>query len=49
MAAGGGKDAARNRAMQLYPNHATSFSRAKDDGRADAALIASAHAILRTR
>lgn len=49
MAAGGGKDAARNRAMQLYPSFSSSFARVKDDGRADAALIASAHAILRVR
>ena len=37
----GGKDGARERAMQLYPTYAESFARKKDDGRADAALIAS--------
>lgn len=37
----GGKDGARERAMQLYPAKAMEFARKKDDGRADAALIAS--------
>lgn len=36
----GGKDGARERAMQMYPARAEAFSRKKDDGRADAALIA---------
>jgi len=36
----GGKDGARERAMQLFPKQAKLFSRKKDDGRADAALIA---------
>jgi len=36
----GGKDANRHRAAQLFPAYAASFSRAKDDGRADAALLA---------
>jgi crossover junction endodeoxyribonuclease RuvC len=36
----GGKDGARERAMQLFPKQASLFSRKKDDGRADAALIA---------
>jgi crossover junction endodeoxyribonuclease RuvC len=36
----GGKDGARNRAIELYPIHANLFARVKDDGRADAALIA---------
>lgn len=36
----GGKDGARSRAAQLWPGQATYFSRVKDDGRADAALIA---------
>lgn len=36
----GGKDGSRERAMQLFPKHASLFSRKKDDGRADAALIA---------
>jgi crossover junction endodeoxyribonuclease RuvC len=36
----GGKDGARNRAIELYPRHAQLFARVKDDGRADAALIA---------
>lgn len=37
----GGKDGARNRAIELYPRSAHLFARVKDDGRADAALIAS--------
>jgi crossover junction endodeoxyribonuclease RuvC len=36
----GGKDGARNRAIELYPRQANLFSRVKDDGRADATLIA---------
>jgi len=36
----GGKDGARNRAIELYPIHANLFARVKDDGRADATLIA---------
>jgi len=36
----GGKDGARNRAIELYPKHAGLFARVKDDGRADACLIA---------
>jgi crossover junction endodeoxyribonuclease RuvC len=36
----GGKDGARQRAAQLLPEFAKEFSRVKDDGRADAALIA---------
>lgn len=36
----GGKDGARHRATQLFPAGSTYFSRKKDDGRADAALIA---------
>ena len=35
-----GKDASRMRAMELFPTRADLFKRAKDDGRADAALIA---------
>ena len=35
-----GKDASRMRAMELFPSKADLFKRAKDDGRADAALIA---------
>ena len=35
-----GKDASRMRAMELFPKRADLFKRAKDDGRADAALIA---------
>ena len=35
-----GKDASRMRAMELFPAQADLFKRAKDDGRADAALIA---------
>lgn len=34
------KDPARAKAMKLYPREAHLFSRKKDDGRADAALIA---------
>lgn len=36
----GGKDGNRQRAAQLFPAYAASFSRVKDDGRADAALLA---------
>lgn len=36
----GGKDGSRNRAAELFPRHANLFSRVKDDGRADATLIA---------
>lgn len=36
----GGKDASRECAVELFPEHARTFSRKKDDGRADAALIA---------
>lgn len=36
----GGKDAARHMAMQLFPAEAERFSRKKDDGRADATLLA---------
>lgn len=36
----GGKDGSRARAMELYPAYANLFARKKDDGRADAALIA---------
>ena len=35
-----GKDASRARAMELFPSYQQLFSRVKDDGRADAALIA---------
>lgn len=35
-----GKDASRARAMELFPNYEFFFKRVKDDGRADAALIA---------
>ena len=35
-----GKDGARLRAQQLFPAHAHLYSRKKDDGRADATLIA---------
>jgi len=35
-----GKDGSRARAAQLFPMYADLFSRRKDDGRADAALIA---------
>lgn len=36
----GGKDANRARAAELFPAYADLFKRAKDDGRADAALMA---------
>jgi crossover junction endodeoxyribonuclease RuvC len=36
----GGKDGARALAQQMFPNNASSFSRKRDDGRADASLIA---------
>mgnify|MGYP000329389350 CR=1 FL=1 len=35
-----GKDGSRQRAMELFPSHAHLFKRVKDDGRADATLIA---------
>lgn len=35
-----GKDAARAKAAQKWPAHAREFSRVKDDGKAEAALIA---------
>lgn len=37
------KDESRELAMQLYPKHAKEFSRKKDDGRAEAVLIALYH------
>jgi crossover junction endodeoxyribonuclease RuvC len=37
------KLASRQAAMKLHPHHADMFKRAKDDGRAEAVLIASAH------
>jgi crossover junction endodeoxyribonuclease RuvC len=36
----GAKDAARSEAIRRWPQHADLFARAKDDGRAEAALIA---------
>jgi crossover junction endodeoxyribonuclease RuvC len=36
----GGTDGSRARAMELFPAYANLFARKKDDGRADAALIA---------
>jgi len=36
----GGKDGNRARAAELFPAYAAEFSRKKDDGRADAALMA---------
>lgn len=35
-----GKDASRHRAMELFPEQVDLFQRVKDDGRAEAALIA---------
>lgn len=40
LAVSGGKDGSRARAMDLFPEQAQLFKRVKDDGRADAALIA---------
>lgn len=37
---GADKNASRHRAMQLFPQIATTFARVKDDGRADAVLLA---------
>lgn len=36
----GGKDGSRTRAIELFPDQAHLFARKKDDGRADATLIA---------
>jgi crossover junction endodeoxyribonuclease RuvC len=36
----GGKDGSRSRVADLFPSFAKEFARVKDDGRADAALIA---------
>jgi crossover junction endodeoxyribonuclease RuvC len=36
----GAKDAARSEAIRRWPGHAAMFARVKDDGRAEAALIA---------
>lgn len=36
----GGKDGSRQRAIELFPRCANTFARKKDDGRADAALMA---------
>ena len=38
--AGGSKDTARERACELFPDASCMFSRVKDDGRAEASLIA---------
>jgi crossover junction endodeoxyribonuclease RuvC len=43
MKVAGGKDGARARACELFPSAASAFSRKKDAGRADAALIAMYH------
>lgn len=43
----GGKDGSRARAAQLYPAYAGLFARKKDDGRADAACMAYAGAVLK--
>ena len=37
---GAGKDASRQRAMELFPENQADFKRVKDDGRSDSALIA---------
>jgi crossover junction endodeoxyribonuclease RuvC len=39
LAPGASKDAARSSVIQRWPNHAEKFARARDDGRAEAALI----------
>lgn len=39
------KGTARRRAIELWPNHAAKFARVKDDGRAEAALIAWWHLV----
>jgi hypothetical protein len=39
------KDASRQLAMELWPRHADHFKRKRDDGRAEAALIARAYNI----
>ena len=36
----GAKDGARSQALRRWPGHAATFARVKDDGRAEAALIA---------
>jgi crossover junction endodeoxyribonuclease RuvC len=36
----GGKDGSRQRAQELFPDYAHLFARKKDDGRAEAALLA---------
>jgi crossover junction endodeoxyribonuclease RuvC len=40
-----GKDGSRQRVMELFPSQAHLFARVKDDGRADAVLIALAGTI----
>jgi crossover junction endodeoxyribonuclease RuvC len=40
MAVRGGKEGSRARAMEIWPGQADLFKRVKDDGRADASLIA---------
>lgn len=40
LALNAGKDAARAKAAALWPSHAGDFKRVKDDGKAEAALIA---------
>lgn len=40
IAAGAGKDASRQRASEIFPRYADLWRRVKDDGRAEAALIA---------
>jgi Holliday junction resolvasome RuvABC endonuclease subunit len=43
------KDASRQLAMELWPQHADHFKRRRDDGRAEAALIARAYHIATIR
>lgn len=40
IASGSDKDVSRQRASEIFPRHAASWRRVKDDGRAEAALIA---------
>lgn len=43
------KGASRQRALELWPSHAAKFARVKDDGRAEAALIAHWHLTINAR
>ncbi|HEX2578640.1 MAG TPA: hypothetical protein VHK88_20015 [Aquihabitans sp.] len=43
------KGMSRRRAIELWPDHSTAFARVKDDGRAEAALVARHGWLLRTQ